>query len=291
MPAPSDDPSSFAQPKEPSRWPYSRQEGSYGMSDPNRLPTIEPLRPVEPTSAHHVSRPFLPARVTEGDPGQQRQQLPSVQELLTPSARPETRSSFSSWSSVNSSSTHWPDTTTRHASTSQLSQPSPASYVPLQPPVHPSHSIGAPAEMYRSPARQPSFAAVGAPRPSLPIPSLAPNEVADARLREQMRRASQYGDPFSASLMPPGFGSFSETYHDRNLERRPSLANLGRPSISATPYGSQCVGQRSIPGEGLCYVFKDGSTCPTVIDGEPVNPLWGTTKAGKARKRLAQACL
>lgn len=53
----------------------------------------------------------------------------------------------------------------------------------------------------------------------------------------------------------------------------------------------ECVGQREIPGKGLCFVYKDGGTCPTVIDGEVVNPMWGTTKAGKARKRLAQACL
>lgn len=54
---------------------------------------------------------------------------------------------------------------------------------------------------------------------------------------------------------------------------------------------SECIGQQHFPGRGLCYVYRDGATCPTVIDGEIVNPLWGTTKAGKARKRLAQACL
>ncbi|KAF1969394.1 hypothetical protein BU23DRAFT_477137 [Bimuria novae-zelandiae CBS 107.79] len=52
-----------------------------------------------------------------------------------------------------------------------------------------------------------------------------------------------------------------------------------------------CVGQQEVPGEGLCYVFDDGSWCRVVIDGEPVNPSWGVTKAGKPRKRLAQACL
>lgn len=54
---------------------------------------------------------------------------------------------------------------------------------------------------------------------------------------------------------------------------------------------SRCVGQREIPGEGLCYVYEDGTYCRAVIDGEPVNPSWGITKAGKPRKRLAQACL
>lgn len=54
---------------------------------------------------------------------------------------------------------------------------------------------------------------------------------------------------------------------------------------------TRCIGQREIPGEGLCYIYEDGTFCRAVIDGEPVNPSWGITKAGKPRKRLAQACL
>lgn len=45
-----------------------------------------------------------------------------------------------------------------------------------------------------------------------------------------------------------------------------------------------------LPGEGPVWVYEDGSTCPKVIDGEPVNAEWGVTKAGKPRKRLAIAC-
>ncbi|KAN0080804.1 hypothetical protein V8E54_004008 [Elaphomyces granulatus] len=51
------------------------------------------------------------------------------------------------------------------------------------------------------------------------------------------------------------------------------------------------VDERYIPGEGLCYIYADGSHCPKAIDGEPVNASWGITKAGKPRKRLAQACI
>lgn len=50
------------------------------------------------------------------------------------------------------------------------------------------------------------------------------------------------------------------------------------------------VGEQIIPGEGPCWVYKDGSTCKKVIDGETVNAQWGITKAGKPRKRLAIAC-
>ncbi|KAL1970749.1 hypothetical protein VTN77DRAFT_2583 [Rasamsonia byssochlamydoides] len=51
------------------------------------------------------------------------------------------------------------------------------------------------------------------------------------------------------------------------------------------------VDERYIEGEGLCYIYADGSYCPKTIDGEPVNANWGVTKAGKPRKRLAQACV
>ncbi|KAF9885431.1 hypothetical protein FE257_012953 [Aspergillus nanangensis] len=51
------------------------------------------------------------------------------------------------------------------------------------------------------------------------------------------------------------------------------------------------VDERYIDGEGLCYIYADGSHCPKLIDGVAVNANWGITKAGKPRKRLAQANL
>lgn len=62
-------------------------------------------------------------------------------------------------------------------------------------------------------------------------------------------------------------------------------------SSRAPVRSSRCIGQRDMQGEGLCYVYEDGTYCRAIIDGEPVNPSWGITKAGKPRKRLAQACL
>lgn len=53
----------------------------------------------------------------------------------------------------------------------------------------------------------------------------------------------------------------------------------------------QVVSVQDIPGEGECYLFEDGSFMKTVVGGERVNPQWGITKAGKPRKRLAQACV
>ncbi|GAB7351111.1 hypothetical protein MBLNU459_g1574t2 [Dothideomycetes sp. NU459] len=129
-------------------------------------------------------------------------------------------------------------------------------------------------------------------RPSLPPPaSLSQVDVSEIGPRDRLRQTSLFGDPFSTSTVPSAFSSFPDRLYEGYSDRRPSSSDAGRSISSASAYSLQCVGQRNIPGEGLCYVFKDGSTCPTVIDGEAVNPLWGTTKAGKARKRLAQACL
>ncbi|MCJ1314318.1 hypothetical protein MMC25_007999 [Agyrium rufum] len=49
--------------------------------------------------------------------------------------------------------------------------------------------------------------------------------------------------------------------------------------------------EEEVTGEGLCYVYEDGSRVKKIIDGESVNANWGVTKAGKPRKRLAVACL
>ena len=74
------------------------------------------------------------------------------------------------------------------------------------------------------------------------------------------------------------------------LERSAALP----PHLAQSPpehgYGRLVVGERIIPGKGVCYVYDDGSMCQKIINGDAVNPKWGTTKAGKPRKRLGQAC-
>lgn len=65
----------------------------------------------------------------------------------------------------------------------------------------------------------------------------------------------------------------------------------GSPTGPDQPQLAHVVDERFIEGEGICYVYSDGSHCPKLIDGEPVNANWGITKAGKPRKRLAQACI
>lgn len=85
------------------------------------------------------------------------------------------------------------------------------------------------------------------------------------------------------------------TRHDQAMQEdfgdnRPIRRRIDGSS-RAPVRSSRCIGQREMPGEGLCYIYEDGTYCRAIIDGEPVNPSWGITKAGKPRKRLAQACL
>lgn len=75
--------------------------------------------------------------------------------------------------------------------------------------------------------------------------------------------------------------------HLRSTPNKESLQ--AGPQVPVMP--NQVVDERLIPGKGVCYIFADNSYCPKLIDGQPVNPNWGLTKAGKARKRLAQACI
>ncbi|KAL5047335.1 hypothetical protein BDW71DRAFT_196784 [Aspergillus fruticulosus] len=96
---------------------------------------------------------------------------------------------------------------------------------------------------------------------------------------------------------PPSFHGHNDEPNDRNTVTipPPSTADLGQRNTicnSAMPQVRlHVVDERYIEGEGLCYIYADGSHCPKIIDGMPVNANWGITKAGKPRKRLAQACL
>lgn len=104
-------------------------------------------------------------------------------------------------------------------------------------------------------------------------------------IRGQIHRAQSQFQPdahLSSPASPPGY--LNILAHER---RRDSVRSGSGPTLN----GAECVGQRTIPGKGLCYVYNDGRTIPTSIDGENVQPQYGITKLGKARKRLAQACM
>lgn len=63
-----------------------------------------------------------------------------------------------------------------------------------------------------------------------------------------------------------------------------------RAQIDVQQHAKVVVQESVVDGKGLCYIYSDGTICPKSINGDTVNPKWGTTKAGKPRKRLGQAC-
>lgn len=84
----------------------------------------------------------------------------------------------------------------------------------------------------------------------------------------------------------PGHSDPSLSHYVSSPRQEGSQAGPRGPAVP-----NQVVDERYLPGKGVCYIFADNSYCPKLIDGQPVNPNWGLTKAGKARKRLAQACI
>ncbi|KAI4732150.1 hypothetical protein E4T49_00150 [Aureobasidium sp. EXF-10728] len=282
MPSMQDRPSVFTSSR-PLQWTHD------DTSRRSSMVNTESLRPMEPANMTSAPRPYLPARIN--DPNQPRQQLPGLQELLSPSLRTGPPSYTPNWPSVNNSQSSWSDG--HGSSSSGQHRPPQGLSLPITPTPPPFHRLSldvSTADRFSQPA---SNVALGA-RPSLPAPPPPPplrrlSDFPSPHAPEPQSQATQGMD----SMGPPQSQAASPYHGDTegDIARRLNATQGMLNAPPASNYSLQCVGQRHIPGEGMCYVFKDGSTCPTIIDGEPVNPLWGTTKAGKARKRLAQACL
>ncbi|KAI5196405.1 hypothetical protein AUEXF2481DRAFT_30563 [Aureobasidium subglaciale EXF-2481] len=300
MPSIQDRPTAFTPSRQLQSWTHDDKNSPYSLPDHRRPSMVQPevLRPMEPASMGTAPRPLLGSRIT--DPSQPRQQLPGLQELLSPALRTGPPSYSPHWPSVNNAQpANWSHGSGSVAS-AQLppanghSQMGSLPFNPTPPPFHRLSLDVSPADRF---AQTTSSGPISA-RPSLPgpLPSQQPPPM--------LRKLSDYQGPHvldqvsqSAHIVDnagPPQPHVASPYHgvtEGDIARRLNATQGMRDAPPASNYSLQCVGQRHIPGEGMCYVFKDGSTCPTIIDGEPVNPLWGTTKAGKARKRLAQACL
>lgn len=279
-------------PDHPPAFTPSRQVQSWTHDETNRRPSMvqtESLRPMEPASMGNAPTPYLPARIN--DPNQPRQQLPGLQELLSPPLRTGPPSYSPNWPSVNNLQSGWSDG--RGPSSNGQHRPSQVLSVPFNPTPPPFHRLSldvSTTDRFSQPASKTPLG----PRPSLPAPPPPPplRRISDYQgpcVPEQPTQPAQGMDGMAQPQSQATSPYREDT--DGDIARRMNATQEMRNAPPPSNYSLQCVGQRHIPGEGMCYVFKDGSTCPTIIDGEPVNPLWGTTKAGKARKRLAQACL
>lgn len=276
----------FAPPKQLPHWSQLKAPGPVTPTEITRLPMVhpEPLRPIEPGESRSVRRPYH-----DEPSAPPRQQLPGVHELLSPAVRNGPRSPRSgSWAPINNNPTGWHDRLPPPVTTPGHGHSVGPGAIPpvLAPPYRPAMEMSM-ADSYRQANMYPPMGATGHRFSTSALP-LRPTELSSPTGHGQ-HESMRIGDYFSS---PPYHALPNGPSNDeRMLDRRPSSAFPGKSNAAGGVFNLQIVGQRDIPGEGLCYVFKDGSTCPTVIDGEPVNPLWGTTKAGKARKRLAQACL
>ena len=115
------------------------------------------------------------------------------------------------------------------------------------------------------------------------------SQVAMHSPRDMKHHTATRSDP-SSSTFPHGPLPHGAVYH----EHPPSVGDISSPESASRSKGQSLqhvIDERYIEGEGVCYVYADGTHVPKLIDGIPVNANWGVTKAGKPRKRLAQACL
>lgn len=121
------------------------------------------------------------------------------------------------------------------------------------------------------------------------LPSLS--QVAMHSPRDMAHHAATRSDPSAASFQHGQSPYHGASYHE-NLS---SAGDISSPeSASRTQAQSSLplvIDERYVEGEGMCYFYADGSHVPKLINGVLVNANWGVTKAGKPRKRLAQACL
>lgn len=108
------------------------------------------------------------------------------------------------------------------------------------------------------------------------------------------RQPMQYAQAVSQPHVPPAEIKQEAYWTYPNL--LPSEGRTALPGMhpSGPPFDQACgrsmLREEVIAGKGLCFIYDDGTVCQKVINGDAVNPKWGTTKAGKPRKRLGQAC-
>jgi len=238
-----------------------------------------PPAPMEPSAERFGLLPRINnGQTTHFRPEQQTRQLPGLAELLSPTARPDLPAGRAFGSTASPSL--FPSRLSISGS-DNISHPVNGNSKPIYWQTPHSQSPAYPSVPFSSrPAEHPQSSFDETQARSMPPPMSAGSQVVSHLHQPQFLR------PPTASEMRP-----RPSITPLDMAAQDMRRDSARSNSFAAPTNAECVGQREIPGKGLCFVYKDGGTCPTMIDGELVNPMWGTTKAGKARKRLAQACL
>ena len=219
------------------------------------------------------------------------EQLPSVSQLLTPSSQPSLPSSpFSPHYRLDSPTSLQPSSRPSWPLDMRERLPSLAySDGIATPPMAPPHrklSYPIPVLNTALPLRPTSY----------PYGDSGKHEPDDSAYSPYVQRSNSDPSPYQQLL------SAQASHYEQPLSyqmREPhQQSNIGSNRDSSQQEGSnvaqfvpRAVREEVFPGEGLCYVYEDGSHCRKVIDGDAINVNWRLTKAGKPRKRLAVACL
>lgn len=206
--------------------------------------------------------PSAESKIDYDHRGRQNEQLPSVSQLLTPVSRssatsPYRRPRSDSQPPLGNYPLHRQGPVT-HARAHANSLPVPVQESQLQP---------------QQPRSLPPISQLPVPNPDGGARSLSSGPHLRSPVSPGQNVPSINLPP--ALPHPPGAGSPADS----------------QPSSTVAPVRPHVIEEKYIDGEGLCYIYVDGSYCPKSIDGVPVNASWGVTKAGRPRKRLAQACL
>ena len=172
----------------------------------------------------------------------------------------------------------------RYAETIPLPPPPPP-LPPTQAYMPPAAPIPASYLAYPGQTHQAMYLPQGQPQPIAPIgyPQLQRPQDATMNVIPLPQQGFHQAAPIEYYLDSPGNYGVSTQPAEGPDQSSKSTEN----PVKLQP---RVVREDDLPGEGPVWVYEDGSTCPKVIDGEPVNAEWGITKAGKPRKRLAIAC-
>ncbi|KAL9119892.1 MAG: hypothetical protein Q9187_003552 [Circinaria calcarea] len=106
---------------------------------------------------------------------------------------------------------------------------------------------------------------------------------------------------FAPGLQMADLPTLQQWYSESSSTYDPTISPISVPSqikhdrLAATkpatkPY-LRVIGEDTVPGVGTCYIYEDGIYVKKITGGEMFHEQRGVTKAGKARKRLAIACI
>ena len=80
------------------------------------------------------------------------------------------------------------------------------------------------------------------------------------------------------------------TAHGRSQSMTNQLRPPFHPGTDSSGQAKPGSDETNVGGRGPCFVYDDGTVAQKLVNGDTTNTKWGTTKAGKPRKRLGQAC-